>query len=208
MVAFALRADGWYLRQDIIWAKPNPMPESVTDRCTKAHEYVFMLAKSARYFWDAEAMKEELSRPDLVGALRNRGTNAKGNSEGKMRNDGDRNGVPYSKDGLRNRRSVWTVATQPYSGAHFATFPPALIEPMILSGSRPGDIVLDPFGGSGTTMIAAERTGRRAVLLEIDPAYADVIVRRWQETTGEAAVLDGDERVFADIAACRAAAST
>ena len=102
-----------------------------------------------------------------------------------------------------NLRNVWTVATKPFPGAHFATFPPELVKPCILAGSRPGDTVLDPFGGSGTTMIAAERTGRHAVLLEIDPCYVDVIVRRWQEATGDVAVLDGEDRTFDDIAAAR-----
>jgi DNA modification methylase len=139
MLAFALRADGWYLRQDIIWHKPNPMPESVRDRCTKAHEYIFLLSKSDRYFFDNEAMKE----PAVDGET-------------------------------RNRRSVWTVATRPYKGAHFATFPPALIEPCILAGSRPNDIVLDPFMGSGTTAAVAAKHGRRYIGCELNEEYGDL----------------------------------
>jgi DNA modification methylase len=139
MMAFALRADGWYLRQDIIWNKPNPMPESVRDRCTKAHEYMFLLSKSEKYFFDNEAMKE----PAVDGET-------------------------------RNRRSVWTVATRPYKGAHFATFPPALIEPCILAGSRPNDIVLDPFMGSGTTAVVAVKHGRRYIGCELNEEYGDL----------------------------------
>lgn len=139
MLAFALRADGWYLRQDIIWNKPNPMPESVRDRCTKAHEYMFLLSKSEKYFFDNEAIKE----PAVDGET-------------------------------RNRRSVWTVATRPYKGAHFATFPPALIEPCILAGSRPNDIVLDPFMGSGTTAVVAVKHGRRYIGCELNEEYGDL----------------------------------
>lgn len=168
MLAFALRADGWYLRQDIIWHKPNPMPESVRDRCTKAHEYVFLLSKSERYFFDSEAMKEPAVRAgDIPGG---KGHYIQHSAGG------------HNKDGLaacgqkpvaetRNRRSVWTVATRPYKGAHFATFPPALIEPCILASSRPGDIVLDPFMGSGTTAAVALQHGRRYLGCELNPDY-------------------------------------
>jgi len=168
-VAFALQADGWYLRQDIIWHKPNPMPESVTDRCTKAHEYIFLLSKSERYFYDADAVMEpvaastieRLSQPTLsqqVGSTR-----VPGKTNGNMKAVG--NGE------TRNRRSVWSVATRPYKGAHFATFPPALIEPCILAGSRPGDIVLDPFMGSGTTAQVALQHGRQYMGCELNPEY-------------------------------------
>ena len=167
MLAFALRADGWYLRQDIIWHKPNPMPESVRDRCTKAHEYVFLLSKSERYFFDNEAIKE----PETMKPQR-RLTPRKANPSAKV------HGMPeYRRQeggtggGMRNRRSVWTVATKPYKGAHFATFPPALIEPCILAGSRPGDVVLDPFFGSGTTGMVAQNLGRRWLGCELNPAY-------------------------------------
>ncbi len=169
MLAFALRADGWFLRQDIIWHKPNPMPESVRDRCTKAHEYIFLLSKSERYFYDADAVMEpvaastieRLSQPTLpqqVGSTR-----VPGKTNGNMKAVG--NGE------TRNRRSVWTVATRPYRGAHFATFPPALIEPCILAGSRPGDVVLDPFMGSGTTAAVALQHGRQYLGCELNPDY-------------------------------------
>lgn len=169
MLAFALRADGWYLRQDIIWHKPNPMPESVRDRCTKAHEYVFLLSKSERYYFDGEAIMEpvaastveRLSQPTLQ------------QQEGSCRVPGKTNGnmKAVGRTDKRNRRSVWTVATQPYKGAHFATFPPALIEPCILAGSRPGDIALDPFMGSGTTAAVALQHGRQYLGCELNPAY-------------------------------------
>ena len=180
MLAFALRADGWYLRQDIIWHKPNPMPESVRDRCTKAHEYVFLLSKSERYFFDSEAMKEPAVRAgDLPGG---KGHYIQHSAGG------------HNKDGLaelgqkpvaetRNRRSVWTVATRPYKGAHFATFPPALIEPCILAGSRPCDIVLDPFMGSGTTAQVALQHGRKYLGCELNPEYQPLQVERINAAT-------------------------
>ncbi len=163
MLAFALRADGWYLRQDIIWNKPNPMPESVRDRCTKAHEYIFLMSKSERYFFDSEAMRED-SVKGAAGSSFNTGKTAAhqlGRSSDAERRD----------DGKRNRRSVWSVATMPYKGAHFATFPPALIEPCILAGSRRGDIVLDPFMGSGTTAAVALQHGRQYLGCELNPSY-------------------------------------
>ena len=167
MLAFALRADGWYLRQDIIWHKPNPMPESVRDRCTKAHEYVFLLSKSERYFFDSEAMQEPANRPEGPGNKTHRHANqgiyVNGASQKNIAKIGPRE--------TRNRRSVWTVATRPYKGAHFATFPPALIEPCILAGSRPGDIVLDPFMGSGTPAAVALQHGRQYLGCELNPAY-------------------------------------
>lgn len=175
-VAFALQADGWYLRQDIIWHKPNPMPESVTDRCTKAHEYIFLLSKSARYFYDAEAVREENSETSHTGGqYRNewKYTPVKKN----MKLSGMRVGVPIPRNG-RNKRSVWTVATKPYKGAHFATFPPKLIEPCILAGCPVGGTVLDPFGGSGTTGMVAAKHGRKAVLLELNPAYLPLAQER------------------------------
>jgi DNA modification methylase len=194
-VAFALQADGWYLRQDIIWHKPNPMPESVADRCTKAHEYLFLLTKSERYFWDAEAMKEEavgqnlhdLTGPGYAapGQAPNTGNRSRRDSfkrEASKRAEvipgqtvgthrADRDESEYDT-GRRNRRSVWTVPTQPYSGAHFAVFPAALIEPCILAGSRPGDVVLDPFMGSGTTAQVAQALGRQWIGGELNPEYA------------------------------------
>jgi hypothetical protein len=154
---------GYYLRQDIIWHKPNPMPESVRDRCTKAHEYVFLLSKSERYFFDSEAIKEpSTGRPKFDG---NKGRAVTDPS----RNDHGRFNPEISE--TRNRRSVWTVATKPYKGAHFATFPPALIEPCILAGSRPGDIVLDPFMGSGTTAAVALQHGRQYLGCELNLEY-------------------------------------
>lgn len=163
MLAFALRADGWFLRQDIIWHKPNPMPESVRDRCTKAHEYVFLLSKSERYFFDSEAMREEAVK-GAAGSSFNKGKTA----EHQLGRSSDAERV---EDGKRNRRSVWTVATRPYKGAHFATFPPALIEPCILAGSRPGDIVLDCFMGSGTTAAVALQHCRQYLGCELNPEY-------------------------------------
>ena len=180
-VAFALQADGWYLRQDIIWHKPNPMPESVTDRCTKAHEYVFLLSKSARYFFDAEAIKEPVSDNEVTRARNNR-------ADKGIVGPADLHGTGFGQSGqggweragvaTRNRRSVWTVATKPYAGAHFATFPPDLIEPCILAGSPVGGTVLDPFGGSGTTAGVAMRNGRNAILCELNPEYAALMPER------------------------------
>ena len=167
-VAFALQADGWYLRQDIIWHKPNPMPESVRDRCTKAHEYIFLLSKSPRYYFDSEAIKEPASAPPKKCGPKNDAS----------RNDSGRTGIVRGDGETRNRRSVWTVSTKPFGGAHFATFPPALIEPCILAGSRLGDTVLDPFGGAGTTGLVAQQHGRNAVLTEINPEYAEIARRR------------------------------
>ena len=185
MLAFALRADGWYLRQDIIWSKPNPMPESVRDRCTKAHEYVFLLSKSERYLFDADAVKEESKTPWSSA----RGFSEKGQSARSAGIDGHRNGAGAHSDELktgRNRRSVWTVATRPYKGAHFATFPPALIEPCILAGSRPGDFVLDPFMGSGTTAQVALQRGRRYLGCELNPEYEELQQQRLLSAKREA----------------------
>ena len=169
MLAFALRADGWYLRQDIIWHKPNPMPESVRDRCTKAHEYVFLLSKSEKYHYDAEAVMEPVAESTV--ARLNQPTLHQ--QEGSPRVPGKTNGnmKAVGRTDKRNRRSVWTVATRPYKGAHFATFPPALIEPCILAGSRQGDIVLDPFMGSGTTAQVALQYGRQYIGCELNDDY-------------------------------------
>jgi DNA modification methylase len=174
-VAFALQADGWWLRQDIIWHKPNPMPESVTDRCTKAHEYVFLLTKSARYFYDAEAIKEDTGR--IGGGARQFGATKQ---EGTMRQDIGRVFVDY---GTRNKRSVWTISTKPFSGAHFAVMPEALVEPCILAGSRPGDIVLDPFMGSGTVASVALRLGRKYLGCELNSDYMQLQKERIGGTT-------------------------
>ena len=176
MLAFALRADGWFLRQDIIWHKPNPMPESVRDRCTKAHEYVFLLSKSERYFFDSEAMREDAVKGSAGSSFTSgkTGEHQLGRSSTSERVD----------DGKRNRRSVWSVATKPYKGSHFAVFPPALIEPCILAGSRPGDYVLDPFGGSGTTAGVANLHGRNSVLCELNPEYAVLMPPRIASIAG------------------------
>jgi DNA modification methylase len=210
-VAFALQADGWYLRQDIIWHKPNPMPESVTDRCTKAHEYLFLLSKSARYFFDSTAIAEPATGrvPGNVNPLKGveddvekhrtrsglhvfaerqrskrdsfkrddskRAQLIPGQSEGTHR--AEREESAYDTF-TRNRRSVWTVATEPYHEAHFATYPPALIRPCVLAGSRPGDVVLDPFAGSGTTLQVAAELGRDFIGIELSPEYVRLIERR------------------------------
>ena len=202
-VALALQADGWILRQDVIWSKRNPMPESVTDRCTKAHEYLFLLAKSPRYYFDADAIKEpladasikRLSQPTLdqqQGSDR-----VPGKTNGRMKAVGPRGGgdkygdstAPENRtksgnewaadaSGLRNKRSVWDIATKPFREAHFATFPEELVEPCILAGSRPDDLVLDPFMGAGTTAIVADRLGRRYVGAELNPDYAAIAEAR------------------------------
>jgi DNA modification methylase len=192
-VAFALQADGWYLRQDIIWHKPNPMPESVQDRCTKAHEYIFLLSKSPKYYFDSEAIKEPLAESSIGRAERKQklidregiGTLGKQVDGGVDSSHGyaglalGRNGkTGYSEDGKRNRRSVWTVTTKPYAGAHFATFPPDLIRPCILAGCPKGGVVLDPFGGSGTTAAVAIEEGRNAILCELNPDYIPLINER------------------------------
>jgi site-specific DNA-methyltransferase (adenine-specific) len=177
-VAFALQADGWWLRQDIIWHKPNPMPESVRDRCTKAHEYVFLLTKSERYFYDADAVSEpavyagkrvvlsdkSLSRGQAKGA----GVNPSGNALVDSVVVKDR----------RNKRSVWTVATRSYSGAHFATMPTTLVEPCILAGCPEGGTVLDPFAGSGTTLAVGAELGRSGIGCELNPEYIELAEQR------------------------------
>jgi DNA modification methylase len=173
-VAFALQTDGWWLRSDIVWSKPNPMPESVTDRPTKAHEYVFLLSKSQMYYYNAEAIREAdanadnprtvLHRPEPSGGL-------------LPPHAGIRKAIGRNGDG-RNRRSVWAIPTQPFPGAHFAVMPEALVEPCILAGSAPGDLVLDPFTGSGTVGVVALRHGRRFVGLELNRAYCEIARHR------------------------------
>jgi DNA modification methylase len=175
-VAFALQADGWWLRADIIWAKPNPMPESVTDRPTKAHEYLFLLAKGERYFYDAEAIAER--SVDAPGVSRGGSMSRFGRTEQLIAAEAHRGEKEYASNGYRNRRSVWTVATQPFPEAHFATFPEALVEPCVLAGSRPRDLVLDPFAGSGTVGVVALRHGRRFLGIELKLDYADMARRR------------------------------
>jgi len=182
-VAFALQADGWYLRQDIIWHKPNPMPESVRDRCTKAHEYIFLLSKSERYYFNAEAIKEPAATSDRDirrARVTGRGEQASSaNYLGSPQRDKS-GGFPQADpdNPVRNRRSVWTVATRPFKGAHFATFPPDLIEPCVLAGCPAGGVVLDPFGGAGTTGLVANQHGRNAILCELNPEYARLAQQR------------------------------
>jgi len=172
-VAFALQANGWCLRSDTIWHKPNPMPESVRDRPTKAHEYVFLLSKSARYFYDQDAIRE----PDCGRASGNDFKNRQGAAEHQAR-PGGAGGAPWRPGKGRNARSVWTIPTQPYSGAHFAVMPPALADRCIKSGSRVGDTVLDPFSGAGTTGMVARRLRRQYVGIELNPEFADMARRR------------------------------
>ena len=209
MLAFALRADGWYLRQDIIWHKPNPMPESVRDRCTKAHEYLFLLSKSERYYFDSEAIKEPITDSTAIRMLQDI-ENQKGSDRVPGKTNGTMKAVgrkPYTSDmagggsgvaghtgyrqadgtllirPTRNKRSVWSVTTRPYKGAHFATFPPDLIEPCILAGSRIGDIVLDPFMGSGTTAQVALTHKRQYLGCELNPEYKGLQDQRIDSAT-------------------------
>ena len=179
-VAFALQADGWYLRSDIIWAKPNPMPESVTDRPTKSHEYVFLLTKSARYFWDADAVREPHADDWHDRASTWRNGEAKQQSRGESYHPyGEAKPFANPPNPLgRNLRSVWSIATQPYPEAHFATMPEKLVEPCIKAGSKPGDLVLDPFAGSGTVGKVALELNRRFVGVELNPLYVGMARRR------------------------------
>jgi DNA modification methylase len=242
-VAFALQEDGWWLRQDIIWSKPNPMPESVTDRCTKAHEYLFLLSKSERYQYDADAIKEcanaendhDLTGPGMFapGQTAQRGNrkikmpdgwdtgpgghgsfHREGREKGKThtgRASGNKTHkavteyeaseseehrtkagllkISETAYALRNKRSVWEIATSPFPEAHFATFPPALIEPCILAGCPKGGAVLDPFGGAGTTGLVADRLNREAILIELNPDYIAMAERR----------IRGDAPLFATV---------
>jgi DNA modification methylase len=171
MVAFALRADGWYLRQDIIWAKPNPMPESVTDRCTKSHEYLFLLTKSPRYYYDAAAIAE-----DSVGMPQTRDRSAEGYAPafGDGRSRWSPGARTYGENGTRNKRDVWTISTEPFAGAHFAVMPTELVKPCILAGSAEGDTILDPFAGSGTVGVVALRHQRHFLGIELNPDYAEM----------------------------------
>ena len=166
MLAFALRADGWYLRQDIIWHKPNPMPESVKDRCTKSHEYIFLMSKSKQYYYNNDAIKEPAkdwgTRDRTKGKYHNKGTGLQPHS-GLSKS--------YPK---KNKRSVWSVTNKPYKGAHFACYPPDLIEPCILAGSEEGDIILDPFMGSGTTAMVAKKNSRAYIGCELHEEYASL----------------------------------
>jgi DNA modification methylase len=220
-LAFALQDDGWWLRQDIIWHKPNPMPESVTDRCTKAHEYVFMLTKAKRYFYDADEVREvgawdptKTKMPDGwdtgVGGHGNvhRNGREKGRASDATRADKQRghsrrhagfndrwDAMPKDEQcGSRNKRSVWTIATAPFAEAHFATFPPELPEICIKAGCPAGGTVLDPFGGAGTTGLVADRLQRHAILIELNPAYAAMARKRiGGDRGGLLDVMEADE---------------
>lgn len=199
LLALALRNDGWYLRQDIIWNKTNAMPESVKDRCTKSHEYIFLLSKSPRYYFDNNAIKEPAVGFDNSlpagsrGAVRPNSRRRKGNAKSFRGGGVYTNGKSFDNSakvdrishgnvenltGLRNRRDVWNISVQGYKGAHFATFPEKLIEPCILAGSRIGGIVLDPFIGSGTTAKVAQRLGRDCIGIELNPNYEKLIYER------------------------------
>ena len=200
-LAFALQADGWYLRQDIIWYKPNCMPESVKDRCTKSHEYIFLLGKSDKYYFDYEAIKEPAVGFNNIPPAGSKGTSRlnsrrrKGNSKTfrggayinnqVFNNSGDiirgSHGNTENTTGLRNKRDVWSVSTQGCKDAHFATFPEKLVEPCILAGCRSGGTVLDPFIGSGTTAVVAAKNGRRYIGIELNPDYADIALKKIKE---------------------------
>ena len=187
-IAFALQNDGWILRQDIIWAKPNPMPESVKDRCTKSHEYIFLLTKSAKYYYDNEAVKEKQAESSAERALygwngrNDDGSNGARTGSGirKMKESGMNMGeaglIPL--DGMRNKRSVWSITTQPYKEAHFATFPEKLIEPCILAGSKINDLVFDPFAGSGTVGVVCKKLNREFIGIELNPKYCGMAANR------------------------------
>lgn len=227
-LAFALQDDGWYLRQDIIWHKPNPMPESTRDRCTKSHEYLFLLSKSPRYYYDQDAIKEPVALSSITRMAQDleqqRGSDrVPGKSNGPMKavrskrdsfkRDDSKREQPIPGQSLgthrpdraestwpldtRNKRSVWTVPTQGFKGAHFATFPPDLIRPCVLAGAPLGGVVLDPFGGAGTTAVVAMQEGRKSILCELNPEYAAMAERRTA-----AAWLDGAAQmdVFRDTA--------
>lgn len=200
MLAFALRADGWYLRQDIIWAKPNPMPESVKDRCTKSHEYIFLLSKSRRYYFDGEAISEPVADSSIQRLSQNidaqKGSDrvpfkTNGNMKAALPRYGGKkytenpdkfyrtkSGNAYAYRPKRNKRDVWTITTKPFKGAHFATFPPDLIEPCILAGCPVGGVVLDPFAGSGTTGMVAKQNKRDFILIDLNADYVQICEER------------------------------
>jgi len=183
MLAFALRAEGWYLRQDIIWHKPNPMPESVQDRCTKAHEYIFLMSKSQKYYYDSESIKEKSIHAGERQSF-NSPKKAMRNVEGKVSTGNEHpDALPTEVSELKNKRSVWTVNPKPYSGSHFAVFPTELIEPCILAGAPVGGIVLDPFMGSGTTAQVAQDLGRQYIGCELNPEYGKLQKKRTAQTS-------------------------
>nr|WP_207213343.1 site-specific DNA-methyltransferase [Parabacteroides goldsteinii] len=178
MLAFALRADGWYLRQDIIWAKPSVMPESVKDRCTKAHEYIFLLSKSRKYYFDNESIKEPSTTFDT--SIRDRDNTKMNNTPGRSK----MHGLTTNYYEMRNKRSVWTVATQPFRGGHFAVFPPKLIVDCIKAGCPENGIVLDPFMGAGTTAVVARKLNRNYIGFELNPDYVKIAENRLRKEVG------------------------
>lgn len=180
MVAFALRTDGWYLRQDIIWHKPNPMPESVTDRCTKAHEYIFLLSKSQKYYYNADAIKENATTEPVARNKSKEGYNAD-YANSKRFSEGLR---VYGEDGKRNKRSVWTVTTKPFSEAHFAAFPQDLIVDCIKAGCPENGMVIDPFMGAGTTAVVSRKLNRNFVGIELNPKYTNIANTRLKKELG------------------------
>lgn len=207
MLAFALRNDGWYLRQDIIWHKPNPMPESVSDRCTKSHEYIFLLSKNSSYYFDSEAIEEPANYDGRSDTLL-KGSN-KYSDGSYMQNQ---NGQPFAggvherwkfkqfdnseKDAVyavRHKRDVWTVSTKPYKGAHFATYPEELIEPMVLAGCPVDGVILDPFSGSGTTGVVALRHKRKYIGIELNHKYVKLSIKRIEESLGNVVEEDNDK---------------
>lgn len=219
LLAFALRDDGWYLRQDIIWEKPNAMPESVKDRCTKSHEYIFLFSKQSKYYFDYEAIKEpavgfnNIVPAGSKGTLRPNSRLRKGNSrtfrgggvytKGQSFNNSaeimrESHGNNENMTGLRNKRSVWTVATQGYKEAHFATFPEKLIEPCVLAGSRDGGIILDPFIGSGTTAVVAKKHNRGFIGIELNPEYVEMAKRRLEGDNESSRVYRKKEHALPD----------
>jgi len=186
-VAFALQADGWYLRQDIIWHKPNPMPESVKDRCTKSHEYIFLLSKSERYYFDADAIAEPVAESTVSRITQPTLAQQRGSDRVPGKTNGTMKAVGSAEK--RNARSVWSITTQPFKGSHFATMPPELARRCIIAGSNAGDTVLDPFGGAGTTALAANRLERHAILCELNPDYAKIAHDR----------LNADAGIFSEV---------
>lgn len=195
MLAFALRANGWYLRQDIIWQKPNAMPESVTDRCTKSHEYVFLLSKSPHYYFDAESISEKVALSTVVRMSQDAVAPRFGGK--KYTEDPDaffrtKSGGIYEFHERRNKRDVWNVSTHPFKEAHFATFPPELIKPCILAGCPEGGTVLDPFMGSGTTLITANELDRNCIGFDINPDYCDMANRRRNDVTDQQSLFRGE----------------
>jgi DNA modification methylase len=189
LLAFALRADGWWLRADIIWARPNPMPESVTDRPTKSHSYLFLLAKSARYFYDPDAIREPHESTRWGGPVATNTDDWKYRNGGELVGVRERDGRSFYPEGGRNARSVWNIPTQPLAEPHYAAYPEELARRAILAGSPPGGVVLDPFLGSGTTALVARKHGRRTIGIELNPAYCQIAERRTRQLSllGDAA---------------------